>query len=52
MVANLSDAWVFAHSHIQRELTQQHEEKCDEGNWKIDDTVMVILAHFSKFYRP
>ena len=47
MVANLSDAWALAHSHIEESQSQQkrqYDKKSDEkARWRIGDRVMVHM---------
>ena len=47
MVANLSDAWAVAHSHIDKAQCQQkrqYDKKCRENvSWKIGDRAMVHM---------
>ena len=46
LVANLSDAWAIAHSHIdssQKKQKQQYDKRCKEMHWKVGDRVMVHM---------
>ena len=64
LVANLSDAWAIAHSHIgsaQKKQKQQYDKRCKEMHWKVGDRVMVHMPGTIKgkawkfaraFYRP